>query len=92
VIKDAAELDMEALYPTDPDFKINALTLGVNRILTTYKQTNLTVGTQATLNASPSALKPLYGNSPVGFEVYLRITPAMMKMGGKPKMNKIMDM
>jgi hypothetical protein len=92
VVKDATELDMEALYPTDPNFKINALTLGVNRILTTYKQTNLTIGTQATLNASPSGLKPLYGNAPVGFEVYLRITPTMMKMGGKPKMNKIMDM
>ncbi|MFA6088149.1 hypothetical protein [Mucilaginibacter sp.] len=92
VVKDAGELDLEALYSTDPNFKINALTLGVNRILTTYKQTNLTVGTQATLNASPSALKPLYGNAPLGFQVYLRITPAIMKMGGKPKMNKMMDM
>ena len=92
VMKDAGELDLEALYPTNPNFKINALTVGVNRILTTYKQTNLTVGTQATLNVSPSALKPLYGSAPVGFQVYLRITPALMKMGGKHKMDKMMDM
>jgi hypothetical protein len=92
VIKDAGELDLENLYPGNPDFKINALTLGVNRILTTFKQTNLTAGLQGSLNVSPSALKPLYGNAPVGFQVYLRITPAILKLANNPKMNKMMNM
>jgi hypothetical protein len=83
VQKDAGELDLEAEYPGDLRFNINAFTLGVNRILTTFKQTNLTAGLQATVNVSPTALRPLYGSAPIGFQVYLRVTPALMKMGGK---------
>lgn len=75
VQKDAGELDMLNAYPYNPNFNINAITLGTNRILTTVKQTNLTAGLQATLNVSPSALKGSYGAAPVGFEVYLRINP-----------------
>ncbi|MBB5396957.1 hypothetical protein [Mucilaginibacter sp. AK015] len=94
VQKDAGEMDLDALFPGDPNFNINAITLGANRILTTVKQTNLTLGLQATLNASPKALRPLYGDAPVGFQVYLRITPSLMKMGGaKHKMDHdMMDM
>jgi hypothetical protein len=93
VQKDAGEMDLETLFTGDPNFNINAFTLGVNRILTTFKQTNLTAGVQATVNASPSALRPLYGSAPVGFQVYLRITPAILKMGGMRKMDpKMMDM
>lgn len=92
VQKDAGELDLEALYPTHPRFNINALTLGYNRIFANFKQTNLTAGLQATANFSPSALTPLYGSTPIGFQVYLRITPALMKMGGKNKMDKMMNM
>jgi len=80
VQKDAEELDMHDAYPLNPNFNINALTLGVNRILSSFKNTNVTGGVQATLNVSPSALKPLYGSAPVGFEIYLRISPALMKM------------
>jgi hypothetical protein len=87
VQKDAGELDLEAQYPTDPRFNINAFTLGYNRILANFKQTNLAAGLQATANFSPSALKPLYGGTPIGFQVYLRITPALMKVGGKHKMD-----
>ena len=90
VQKDAGELDLEQAFPADPLFNINALTLGTNRILTTFKQTNLTLGAQATLNVSPNQLKSLYGSSPLGFEVYLRITPALMKMGGSHRMNGTM--
>jgi hypothetical protein len=90
VQKGADELDLQALYPTDPRFNINALTLGYNRILANFKQTNLTAGLQATANFSPRALKPLYGSTPIGFQVYLRVTPALMKMGGKKKMYMMM--
>jgi hypothetical protein len=80
VQKDAEELDMHDAYPANPNFNINAITLGTNRILGSFKNTNITGGIQATANFSPSALKPLYGTAPIGFEVYLRINPAMMKM------------
>jgi hypothetical protein len=75
VKKDADELDLTDSYPLNPNFTINAFTLGVNRILATVAKTNLTAGVQSTLNVSPSELKTLYGSTPMGFEVYLRITP-----------------
>jgi hypothetical protein len=75
VQKDADELDLTGTYPLNPDFTINAITLGINRILATVKNTNLTAGVQSTLNVSPSELRTLYGSTPVGFEVYLRISP-----------------
>ena len=87
VQKDADELDLVGSFPTNPNFSINALTLGVNHVLSTVKSTNLTGGVQATLNVSPSMLTPLYGSTPIGFEVYLRVTPSLMKMG-----SKMMDM
>jgi len=89
VEKDADELDMLDNFPANPNFNINALTLGVNHILSSFKNTNITGGVQATLNASPSALQSLYGSTPVGFEVYIRINPALMKM---KKSDKMMDM
>lgn len=75
VQKNAEELNLTSSFTEDPDFNINAVTLGVNRILATVAKTNLTAGLQGTLNVSPTALQPLYGNTPVGFEVYLRISP-----------------
>jgi len=75
VKKDADELDLTDNYPFNPNFTINAFTLGINRILATIAKTNLTTGIQSTLNVSPSELKTIYGSTPVGFEVYLRITP-----------------
>jgi len=80
VQKDADELDLLNTFAANPNFNINAITLGVNHILSTVKQANLTGGVQATLNVSPPPLKQLYGSTPVGFEVYLRITPSLMKM------------
>ena len=91
VVKDAEELDLSGTFPGNPNFSINAITLGTNRILTTYKQTNLTGGVQATLNASPSALGMIYGSAPIGFEIYLRITPSLLKTSHQHKMTD-MDM
>jgi len=80
VQKDAEEIDMYTVFPSNPNFNINAITLGTNYIISTVKNTNLTAGVQATLNVSPSALKSYYGAAPIGFQVYLRINPALMKM------------
>lgn len=94
VIKDGDELNMiyNANVLSNPDYNINAFTLGTNRILGTIKNTNITGGVQATLNVSPVGLKSLYGSDPIGFEVYIRINPAMMKIRkGKDNMMN-MDM
>lgn len=80
VQKDAEELNLVGGYPLNPNFNINVLTLGVNRILAGIGKTNITGGLQATLNVSPSPLQSLYGSTPVGFEVYLRINPSLMMM------------
>jgi hypothetical protein len=85
VVKDAGELDLPQ-YPAALKFNINALTLGTNRILTTFKNTNLTAGLQATLNRSPTDLHMLYGTAPIGFQVYLRINPSIMKLSAKKMM------
>ncbi|MES2278164.1 MAG: hypothetical protein V4592_19195 [Bacteroidota bacterium] len=91
VRKDAEEFDLHTLYPTNPNFNINALTLGLSRILSTFKNTDVRGGIQGTLNFSPAPLQTLYGTAPVGFDVYLRISPALMKMGHKAKA-KMMEM
>ena len=91
VRKDAHELDFH-IFPSDPNFNIQAATLGANRILTTVKNTDLRVGAQATLNFSPQMLQPFYGRMPVGFEVYIRISPSLMKMMVGHKHKAGMDM
>jgi len=90
VRKDADELDLHTLYPTNPNFNINALTIGTSRILTTFKNTDLRAGLQATADFSPTALRSLYGTAPIGFEVYLRVSPLLMKMSKKHTL-KMMD-
>lgn len=86
VKKDAEELDLQSIAG-NPDYNINAVTLGANQIIGSFKNTDLRLGLQGTLNISPATLKPIYGTMPVGFEVYLRISPGIMKMNmaGKVK-------
>lgn len=80
VRKDAEELDLTDIYPDNPNFNINAFTLGVNQILTTVKRTDLRAGVQGTMNFSPNFLQNLYGTAPVAVEVYLRISPSIIRM------------
>jgi len=92
VQKDAGELNLTGVYPSNPDFTINALTLGVNHVLTSIGQTNLTGGLQGTLNISPSQLKTVYGSTPIGAEFYIRINPSLMMMGHHRNKMEGMDM
>ena len=81
VQKDADELDLVLAFPANPTFNINAFTLGTNYIISTVKNTNVTLGVQGTVDVSPSILRNTYGTAPLSFEVYLRINPSLMKMG-----------
>lgn len=89
VQKNAEALDLEKALPGNPRLNINALTLGTNYILGTFKQTNLTAGVQGTVNVSPGPVKSFYGSAPVAVQIYLRINPGMLKLG-RPR-NVIMD-
>ena len=90
VQKNAEALGLDNVLPANPKLNINAITLGTNYILGTFKQTNLTAGVQGTLNVSPSLVKNIYGSAPVALQVYLRVNPSMLKLG-RPR-NMIMDM
>jgi hypothetical protein len=90
VQKNAEALDLIFTLPNNPKLNINAITLGTNYILGTFKQTNITAGVQGTLNISPGPVRNIYGSTPVALQVYLRINPSMLKLGRPRKM--IMDM
>lgn len=80
VQKDAEELDMHAAFPANPNFNIHAFTLGTSYILGTAKNTNLTLGVQGTVDVSPSPLKSYYGAAPLSMQIYLRLSPSMLKV------------
>jgi hypothetical protein len=71
-----------ALVPTGKKFPLTELTLGGIHELTPDKPYQTGVGAAVTFNWTPNDLKALYGGSPVGFWLFLRIRPAAMHMGG----------
>ncbi|TLU99590.1 hypothetical protein FEN17_19740 [Dyadobacter luticola] len=63
----------------DP-FRISQFSLGLNRQLLTFKNTILQAGGQVGIYAIDDLLKSEYGKTPLSGQVYLRITPGLMKM------------
>lgn len=64
-------------------FKINALTIGMNYTFLRQWQTNFAIGAQGTLYNADAALNPVYGNNPASVEMYMRISPTIMKMSAR---------
>jgi hypothetical protein len=64
----------------DKLFAINALTLGVNYTILREHKTNVAVGAQGSLYMTEAELDPVYGKNPISGEIYLRISPSLMKM------------
>lgn len=62
-------------------FSIHALTLGGNKTIATAGPVQMALGAQATLNRPDGRLDPVYGSTPVGAEVFLRVFPRAMHMG-----------
>lgn len=60
-------------------FDVHTFSLGYNRSLTKLMGVDLTAGTKVTVNFPAKELKPLYGNLPVGFQVYLQLRPPLHK-------------
>ncbi len=74
--KSAEELDLEAELGHNK-FDVHVFSMGYNRSIMQEKYLELTAGVKTSLNFPANGLKPLYGDLPVGFQVYLQIRPAL---------------
>lgn len=81
VQKSAEELQVEG-FEEHQLFDVNALTIGTNYVILRALQTNLAVGLQGSIYMAESALDPIYGNNPLSGQIYLRLYPQLMRMGG----------
>jgi len=80
VQKTTEELALNALaYGGESIFGINALTLGINYDLFKIGPLNLAAGGQLTYYDADSRLNSLYGQNPMGGEVFLRLYPRLTK-------------
>jgi hypothetical protein len=79
--KSAEELNLdEAIYGEHAVFPVNAVTAGINYDLLKIGKARLAAGSQFTLYSADKKLNTLYGKNPMGFQVYLRLYPGLMKM------------
>lgn len=62
-------------------FDIRALSLGYARQILDLGELRLDLGGHATLYRVPSSLKSTYGSSPMSLQVYLRLSPDLMRHG-----------
>ncbi|MEO6284434.1 MAG: hypothetical protein ABIN80_00765 [Dyadobacter sp.] len=61
-------------------FPVSLFSVGLNRQVASFGKTLLQAGGQIGIYAIDKALESPYGKSPLSGQVYLRLTPAMMKM------------
>lgn len=79
VEKSTGELALdESVYGHHGKFSVNAITIGVNRQLVSLGKTDVSVGAQGTLYRADKALSSLYGSTPIAFQAFIRINPALM--------------
>lgn len=76
--KSAEELVLDQ-FDENQSFKINALTLGLNYTFLREFKTNFAIGAQGSIFMADAALDPIYGKNPMSAEIYLRISPTLMK-------------
>jgi len=78
-------LDRDELFSDDPElehriehtagstFRIGAYTLGYTRDVQVFRNVQTGIGANVSLYSLPEAIKPYYGDRPVGVNVYLRV-------------------
>jgi hypothetical protein len=79
VQKSAEELFLDNNVFHDDVFPIHAITIGAAYKLVSQYKTNLSIGAQSTVYIADKRLNVVYGNSPIGLEVYLRLCPQLMQ-------------
>lgn len=80
VEKSAGELLLDDQFEDHELFNINALTIGLNYTIVRALNTNLALGLQGTAYSADERLDAVYGNNPKSLEIYMRISPGLMKM------------
>jgi hypothetical protein len=75
---DKSELDL-APPLNDRSFRIGAYTFGGVRDVVQNSRGQIGLGADVTFYSKPAALDPVYGNSPVSFQVFLRLRPGKMQ-------------
>ena len=79
VQKTALELNLDPwYYNLNRNYNINAFTLGASYELFTLLRVTTAIGAQATVYLPTAELNSVYGNTPIGAEVYLHLYPRMM--------------
>lgn len=81
VMKSLEELALPAPNGADPErslANVDNLTLGTNWRLLRRSNTDLVAGAQVTVSLPNSALRPIYGTTPLSGQLYLRLTPALL--------------
>jgi hypothetical protein len=77
--KSASELLLDQ-FDDHELFKINAFTLGLNYTILRQWNTNFALGVQGSIYSADTRLDPIYGKNPKSLEIYLRVSPGLMKM------------
>jgi hypothetical protein len=67
------QFDEEALW------NINAFTFGANYVIVRRWKTNFSLGAQGSVSMAPPDLDGTYGNNPFSAEIYLRVSPTLMR-------------
>jgi hypothetical protein len=70
---DPALAEQLAAQTGSPFFAVNAYTIGYTRDIGTFSGMQTGVGANLMAYAVPGALKPYYGDHPMGFNVFFRI-------------------
>ncbi|MCG2615554.1 hypothetical protein LZZ85_14735 [Terrimonas sp. NA20] len=78
VQKSTEELELENQLGHQT-FDVQVFSAGYNRGLWKSKVVDLAAGAQATLNFPAAGLKSVYGNLPVGFQVYVQLRPVLQR-------------
>lgn len=81
VQKTAEDLALESTFDIHEKIRVHAFALGTNYILATILNTNMVIGIQASVFKTKEILYNVYGKNPLSGQIYLRINPALMKMG-----------
>jgi hypothetical protein len=64
----------------DKVFPVSVVSVGLNRQIASFSNTLLQAGAQVSLYGINQTLQDYYGKNPVSGQVYLRLTPSLMKM------------
>ncbi len=70
-------VDKDELFPTGPPdqdtFRIGAYTLGYTRDVSLFSRVETGIGANFSFYTLPDAIKPIYGNHPVGGNIFIRL-------------------